>query len=127
MPIRFCTLSRVVTVCALIAAACPAAAFAHAHLRSAQPAVDGTVPAGVAEIRIIYTEGVEPRFCQVQVTGPGGAPIAAASPQVDPADNKVLVLRFAQPLTPGSYKVEWHATAVDTHKTEGTYGFTVVP
>lgn len=119
----------------LCAALCAAALFlapsapalAHAHLRQAQPPVDGSVPSGVQEIRIAYTEAVEPRFCQVVLTGPDGKPVGAASPGTDPADAKVLVLRLSQPLPPGAYEVEWHATAVDTHKTEGRYGFTVRP
>lgn len=111
----------------LALAAPPAPAFAHAHLRSAQPAVDGTARTGVQDVRITYTEAVEPRFCQVTVTGPDGKPVPAAAPSTDPADAKILVLHLAQPLAPGAYQVEWHATSVDTHKTEGKYGFTVAP
>ena len=32
-----------------------------------------------------------------------------------------------RPLSTGVYKVTWHATSVDTHKTEGSYTFTVGP
>ena len=28
-------------------------------------------------------------------------------------------------LAPGSYSVTWHALSVDTHKTQGSFGFTV--
>lgn len=101
-------------------------ALAHAHLRSAQPPVDGTARGGdVREVRITFSEGVEPRFCRVSIAGPDGKAVEAALPEVDPADSKVLVVRLAQPLPPGVYTVEWHATAVDTHKTDGRYGFTV--
>ena len=31
------------------------------------------------------------------------------------------------PLPPGAYTVEWHAVSVDTHRTEGRFGFTVGP
>ena len=102
-------------------------AFAHAHLRSAQPPVDSTVRADVQDLRIIYSEAVEPRFCQVQVTAPDGKAVDVSKPQTDPADAKILVVHFAHKLAPGAYKVEWHATAVDTHKTEGKYSFTVAP
>jgi methionine-rich copper-binding protein CopC len=30
-----------------------------------------------------------------------------------------------KPLRAGVYKVIWHATAVDTHKTDGSFNFTV--
>ncbi|RYY11978.1 MAG: copper resistance protein CopC, partial [Alphaproteobacteria bacterium] len=41
-------------------------------------------------------------------------------------DNKVLSVEVPT-LAPGTYKVIWHATAVDTHKTEGNFSFTVKP
>jgi methionine-rich copper-binding protein CopC len=116
-----------VLLAGLIALAPTSRAFAHAHLRSAHPAVDGTTSASVQDIRISYSEGVEPRFCQVTITGPDGHPVEAAKPDVDPTDDKVLIVHLAHALRPGAYKVEWHATAVDTHKTEGTYSFTVAP
>ena len=31
------------------------------------------------------------------------------------------------PLAAGTYKVEWHAVSTDTHKTQGSYSFTVNP
>jgi methionine-rich copper-binding protein CopC len=32
-----------------------------------------------------------------------------------------------KPLAAGTYKVIWHATDADTHKTQGSYRFTVKP
>ena len=118
---------RKIILLALMSLAPCGPALAHAHLRSAQPPVDGTAHANVQDVRIIYSEAVEPRFCQVAVTGPDGKAVEAAKPETDPADAKILVVHFAHPLAPGAYKVNWHATAVDTHKTEGSYGFTVAP
>ena len=112
---------------ALVSFAPLSPAWAHAHLRSAQPPVDGTAPANVQDLRITYSEAVEPRFCQVVVTGPGGKAVEAAAPQTDPADSKVLVIHLAHTLAPGTYKVDWHATAVDTHKTDGKYSFKIAP
>ncbi|MEJ1978863.1 MAG: copper resistance protein CopC [Acetobacteraceae bacterium] len=42
------------------------------------------------------------------------------------ADAVHLVLGLPA-LPPGLYKVIWHATSVDTHRTEGSYSFTVAP
>ncbi len=110
---------------ALLAAPIPA--FAHAQLRSAQPPVGGSAPAGVQDLRITYSEGVEPRSFQVAVTGPGGKPVEAAQPATDPADARTLVVHLPQALPPGAYAVRWRATTADTHRTEGSYGFTVTP
>ena len=51
------------------------AAFAHAQLEKATPAVGGTV-ASASEIRLEFSEGVEPKFSKVSVTGPAGARFA---------------------------------------------------
>ena len=110
---------------ALLAAPIPA--FAHPRLRSAQPPVGGSVHGGVQDIRIAYSEGVEPQFCQVAIMGPDGKPVEAAKPAADPAEAGVLVVHLAQALPPGAYQVRWRATGVDTHKTDGSYGFTVTP
>jgi len=101
------------------------AAFAHAQLEKATPAVGGTV-AGASEIRLEFSEGVEPRFSKVSVTGPAGAvPLGAA--KTAPGDQAVLIVPISKPLSAGVYKVHWQAVSVDTHHTQGTFEFTVKP
>ena len=112
-----------VTLCG-IAAASPA--FAHAHLRSAIPAVDSTVTSAPSEVAITYSEGVEPKFSSIEVDDAAGKRVDKQDPHTAPNDNKVLSVSLPE-LAPGTYKVIWHATAVDTHKTEGTFNFTVKP
>ena len=59
-----------VKIAAALTFACAAtAAFAHAQLEKATPAVGGTV-ASASEIRLEFSEGVEPKFSKVSVTGP---------------------------------------------------------
>jgi len=38
-----------------------------------------------------------------------------------------LIVKFAQPLQPGSYKVNWQAVSADTHKVKGSFAFQVGP
>lgn len=114
---------------ALIAAAAvllPATAFAHAHYRASTPADGGTVAASPPELSITYTEGVEPRFSTIEVQDAAGKRVDKQDPHTAPADNKVLSVGLPA-LPPGAYTVTWHVTAVDTHKTEGTFKFTVKP
>lgn len=101
-------------------------AHAHAHLRSAVPAVDSTVPASPPELAITYTEGVEPRFSTIDVRDAAGARVDKADAHTAPGDNKVFSVGLAA-LPPGTYTVTWRVTAVDTHKTDGTFHFTVKP
>ena len=99
--------------------------FAHAQLEKAIPPVGGTV-ASASEIRLEFSEGVEPKFTKVSVTGPGGAvPLGAA--KTEPSNHAVLIVPISKSLSAGVYKVHWQAVSVDTHHTQGTFEFTVKP
>ncbi|HEV7479196.1 MAG TPA: copper resistance protein CopC, partial [Roseiarcus sp.] len=67
------------TIAASLALICAATtAFAHAQLEKATPPVGGTI-ASASEIRLNFSEGVEPKFSKVSLTGPDGAvPLGAA-------------------------------------------------
>ena len=102
-----------------------APAFAHAQLEKATPAVGGTV-ADPSEIRLEFSEGVEPKFSKISVTGPGG-PVPLGAPKTATGNQAVLIVPIAKPLPAGAYKVRWQAVSVDTHHTQGTFEFTVKP
>lgn len=103
-------------------------AFAHAHLQSQLPAADSTV-ASAKELRLTFSEGVEEKFTKISITSTvgGKTEVEAATISTDPADKKILIVTPTAPLAAGRYKVEWHAVSVDTHKSEGSYSFTVSP
>ena len=101
------------------------AAEAHAHLVSSTPAAGATV-AAPAEVRLKFSEGVEPRFSSIAVAGPAGAaPLAAAV--ADPADPTALIAKPSAALAAGVYTVTWKAVSVDTHHSQGSFTFTVRP
>ena len=108
--------------CAALGSAHPA--LAHAHLKSETPAADAAV-ASPSELKLKFSEALELKFTTVKVTGP--AKVATGSATLDPADATLLIVPLSGSLPPGRYKVEWHATATDTHKTDGSYSFTVKP
>ena len=120
------TRTRVTAIAASLALVCAATdAFAHAQLEKATPAVGATV-SSPSEIRLEFSEGVEPKFTKVSVTGPGGAvPLGAA--KTEPSNQAVLIVPISKPLSAGAYKVHWQAVSVDTHHTQGTFEFTVKP
>jgi methionine-rich copper-binding protein CopC len=100
-------------------------AFAHAQLEKATPAVGGTV-ASAREIRLEFSEGVEPKFTKVSLTGPSGAvPLGARNTEA--GNQAVLIVPISKSLPAGDYKVHWQAVSVDTHHTQGTFEFTVKP
>src|ERR1700727_2752483 len=77
-------------------------AFAHAQLEKAVPAVGGTV-SSPSEIRLEFSEGVEPRFTGLALTSSGGATIPVGKSATAPGDNKVLITKIGKPLPPGVY------------------------
>jgi methionine-rich copper-binding protein CopC len=121
-------LRRLVLHLAAIAAIgmAPAVALAHAFLNQAAPPVGGTVPASPKEIRLTFSEGIEPRFSGIDLATGDGRTITTGAAAVDPANDKQLVLALP-PLAPGRYRVRWHVVSVDTHRTEGEYSFAVAP
>jgi len=119
------SMSRIIASLAFAMAA--TAAFAHAQLQKAVPAVGGTVTVSPTEIRLKFSEGVEPRFSGITLTTEAGVAQPTGQPSVDPADDSVLVVKVGQALKPGVYTVTWHAVSVDTHRTQGGFNFTVAP
>jgi copper resistance protein C len=110
---------------ALALSVAASAAFAHALLEKATPGVGSTVT-GASELRLEFSEGVEPKFTNATITGAGGA-VPLGRPAVDPSDNKILIMKIEKPLAAGAYTVNWHAVSVDTHHTQGSFAFTVKP
>jgi methionine-rich copper-binding protein CopC len=99
-------------------------AYAHAFLEHAQPRVGSTVSASPTEVKIWFTERLEPAFSKIQVFDAGGREIDRRDVKVDPTDPIVMTVSVPT-LAPGNYRVLWNAVAVDTHHTNGSFGFTV--
>lgn len=98
-------------------------ARAHAQLESADPRVGSTVSAAPSVLTLNFSEGVEPAFSTVEVTDAGGRRVNAGKPRV----NGRVVQVPLRPLAPGQYSVHWRVLSVDTHTTEGSFGFEVRP
>ncbi len=57
--------------------------WAHAFLDRAEPAVGSTVDAPLSEIKIWFTERLEPAFSQIQLFDHHGKPVTQAHATVD--------------------------------------------
>ena len=101
-------------------------ALAHAFLETADPAVGATLSVAPAGVTLTFTEGLEPDFSSLTVEDESGQRIDLGDAHTAP-DNPMRFSVGLKPLKPGSYKVLWRATSVDTHKTNGSYSFTVTP
>lgn len=118
--------TRVIT--ALIVAAAftlsGTAAFAHAFLDHADPGVGRTVERAPTEVRLWFTQKLEPAFSHVQVFDENGREIDRGDSHVDAKDAAELVVSLP-PLASGTYKVVWRVVSVDTHVTNGQHTFKV--
>lgn len=101
------------------------AAFAHAHLKNQYPASNAEVTTTPQVITLDFSEGIEPNFSGVKVTGPEQAAVKTGKAQRNAQDEKQLIVPINDVLKPGAYQVEWHVVSVDGHKTKGNYQFTV--
>jgi copper resistance protein C len=112
----------------LLAFACASAiassAGAHAFLDHAAPAVGSTVHAPPSQVRLWFTQKLEPAFSTAQVSDSTGKRVDRANARVDDSDPTVLIVSVPQ-LAPGRYRVSWRVLSVDTHVTEGDYSFDV--
>jgi copper resistance protein C len=109
---------------AMLLAASPA--FAHAFLKNSSPPVGATVPVPPKAVMINFTEGVEPAFSTIEVQDAQGKRVDEGHPHLINGNQTKLAVDLPA-LRAGEYTVTWHATSVDTHKTEGSFHFTVSP
>jgi methionine-rich copper-binding protein CopC len=112
-------IGRIATVAPLLAAGI-AAANAHAMLDRASPPVGSTVAQAPSRLTLSFTEKLEPAFSGATVTNASGQRVDTA----ERASGSTLQISLKS-LPPGAYKVHWHVLSVDTHKTEGSYSFSV--
>jgi copper resistance protein C len=99
-------------------------AFAHAFLDSASPGVGSESAIPPAAVTITFTEDVEPDFSTIEVRNAQGVRVDKADPHLVGDHRNELAVKVPK-LPPGEYTVTWHATSVDTHKTEGRFEFDV--
>lgn len=96
-------------------------AQAHAKLVSSTPTADAII-AAPKEITLKFSEKLAPKFSGVEVGMPGmSTPVKVSVAK----DGVTLVATPTEPLMAGAYKVTWHAVTTDTHRTTGTFNFTI--
>jgi copper transport protein len=102
----------------------PRAAGAHAKLRTAKPAANAQLDTPPPEIRLTFTEPIEPALSTVTLRTPAGDRSQIIHGRRVPGDSRSCVAPL-EPLKPGSYVVEWRVVSVDGHAMTGSYTFAV--
>jgi hypothetical protein len=106
-----------------------AAAFAHPALVSSTPQ-DKSQGASPEKIELTFTETLSTQFSGanlVMTSMPGMAnhTMKIKATVAPGADGKTMVVTPSNPLTTGSYRVEWRAVSADTHPIKGSISFDV--
>ncbi|HZM03914.1 MAG TPA: copper resistance protein CopC [Candidatus Saccharimonadales bacterium] len=102
----------------------PSLAWAHAFLDHAEPKVGSVVAISPGELKLWFTQRLEPAFSWLQVQDASGQEVDKKNAHLDADDKSLLIVSLPQ-LPAGTYTVIWHAVSVDTHKTQGRFKFTV--
>ena len=99
-------------------------AWAHGFLDHADPKVGGTVTNAPAEVRIWFTQKLEPAFSSVVVNNAQGKEVDKKDAHLDARNKSLLEVSLPQ-LSAGTYTVVWRVVSVDTHPTQGHFEFTI--
>jgi methionine-rich copper-binding protein CopC len=115
--------SRSLLVAAVVLVAV-ASATAHSALDRAEPRPGSRLRTSPPEVKVWFTERLEPAFSTLRVENGAGQRVDRADGHVDGAD-RTLIRAGLTPLSPGAYRVVWRVLSVDSHVTEGGFTFRI--
>lgn len=124
-------LSMIRAALAIAAFALSTAALAHPKLLSSTPADKAELTGAPPKIELNFSESLVTQFSAAKLVMVGMPDMADHPPMKMAAkvsgsdDPKTMIITPAQPLPPGSYKVEWRAVSSDTHPVTGNVSFSV--
>jgi copper resistance protein C len=96
--------------------------WAHAFVDHAEPAVGSRIHGSPAQVKIWFTEKLEPALSKIQVFDISGHEIDQRDVKIDQSNAALLTVSLPE-LKSGKYKVVWRAVSVDTHVTTGNFTF----
>ena len=99
-------------------------AEAHAFLDHAEPRVGGVLAHSPGELKLWFTQDLEPAFSVVRVQNAHGNEVDKKDSHLDSSDKSLLSVSLPR-LPPGVYTVIWRVISTDTHATQGRFKFTV--
>jgi copper transport protein len=100
-----------------------AVASAHVTLVSSDPAANSRLTASPTQLRLVFSEAVEPAVAHVSIVRPDGTTDSVAVSN-DPHNAYALVGSLTD-LGPGTFRVVWHVLSEDGHPVGGNFIYTV--
>lgn len=99
--------------------------LAHANLARSTPAANASLQDSPNEIRLWFTEAVEPNYSHFSLHDTNGNQVETQPSQVDPTDTHQMFMPMDK-LPNGLYTVVWRVvSAADGHSTQGSFAFGV--
>jgi copper resistance protein C len=93
-------------------------------LQRAEPRVESALTRAPEEVKLYFTERLEPAYSSVRVVNERGQQVDRRDSRVDRA-NPALLRVTLPPLPPGTYRVRWRVLAIDADVTEGDFTFKI--
>jgi methionine-rich copper-binding protein CopC len=115
---------RLITLTLAVIALSSFPASAHSVPERFEPRREAVLPSAPMEVRIRFDGDLEPAFSAIQVTDATGRRVDRGDARVDQRNPRLLRVSLG-PLVPGVYRVAWQIMAIDGHRGEGSYTFTV--
>lgn len=113
-------------IAAVAASACASGlpALAHTRLEASAPQANAVVSPAPAQVRLQFSDPLEPAFSKVKVVDDKGTVVAPSKTAIDGANPRALVATLPA-LRPGAYRVQWSTVTGDGHRVKGEFSFRV--
>jgi methionine-rich copper-binding protein CopC len=108
---------------AVLFAAVVASAYAHGIVETSTLEPGSRLSAPPSEIRLRFSEALEPTFTSVKLFGPSGQQVT--TPEKAHVEDGKTVIQPLPPLPSGAYKAQWMSAGHDGHHIQGELTFTV--
>jgi copper transport protein len=103
----------------------PGRVSAHAFLDRSDPAANAVIPGPPAEVRLWFTEPLEPDYSSAELFDANGTKVTTPSSRIGD-DPKQLILPLPEDLPTGTYTVQWrNVSTADGHPQSGYLPFTI--
>ena len=98
-------------------------ALSHATLVSSEPAANSVVSASPDQVRLVFSEQVEPTLARLSLVAADGAPVPLLVAG-DPHDVNAVIAPV-RGLHTGSYRLVWRVVSADGHPVDGSFVFSI--
>ena len=100
--------------------------LAHASLAKSDPPSRGALAQAPAELRLWFSEQIEPGYAQLSVQDEHESTLVAGKGTVSKDDSRLVTLKL-HPLAPGKYTVRYKVLSVVGHAVNSSYVFSIKP